>query len=437
LIALVDRVREELGMLKPDPDIYSFSALYSLFHSNSAGLSDKDRLRLAQWEADTAFRDYSNQEALRFDSVFYENLTRKRYALLLQNHIERFGVILIGYREWLNLNREVITKDADSVAGILKKLKVHQKRLDGIKATAEKTLSGAVTELKATLQQKIHRFFDNHSGSFMRNLENFIQQYTFAPDKYELNSGQTDFSQILYIVFQDFKMAIDSHITETINPELVRSVQALEKQIGEYFESLLVPFETMMEKAYDEFNGHFESTPLPVDRVNPSHIRRPQMDIIVKKSGLRLPALVTATHYSAGIKAEAIVRLGVYKAVGKSKTIFRKSADRGSREKLKALQDALRRMKRETQRSVVSQLKDYRENLKFRYVFQLVEIARESYTQAVLDRLQAYSSDLSAIFKRAGSSQADQEKAKVILEEMDRASRGLIEKINDMRRQIV
>jgi len=101
-----------------------------------------------------------------------------------------------------------------------------------------------------------------------------------------------------------------------------------------------------------------------------------------------------------------------------------------------ALQDALRRMKRETQRSVVSQLKDYRENLKFRYLFQLVEIACESYTQAVLDRFQAYSSDLSAIFKRVGSSQADQEKAKVILEEMDRSSRELIEKINDMRRRL-
>jgi len=437
LTALVDRVREELGMFKPNPDIYSFSALYNLFRSNSDGLSDKDRLRLAQWEADTALLDYSNQQALHFESVFYENLTRKRYALLLQNHIERFGVILAGYREWVALNREVTTKDAASVTGVLKKLKVHQKRLDRIKATAEKTLSGAVPELKSSLQQEIHRFFDSHSSSIIRNLENFIQQYTLAPDKYELNSGQTDFSQILYVIFQDFKQAIDSHITETINPELVRSVQAIEKQIGEYFESLLVPFDTMMEKAYEEFNGHFESSPLPVDGVNLSHTRRPQMEIIIKKSGLRLPALVAATHYPAGIKAEAIVRLGFYKAVEKSKTIFRKSADDGSREKTKALQDALRRMKRETQRSVVSQLKDYRENLKFRYIFKLVEIARESYTQAVLVRLQAYSSDLSAIFKRVGSSQADQEKAKAILEEMDRASRKLVEKINDLRRQVV
>ena len=436
LTALVARVREELCMLKPNPHIYSFSALYNLFRSNSAGLSDKDRLRLEQWEADTALIEYSNQESLRFESVFYENLTRKRYGLLLQNHIERFGVILAGYREWLGLNREVITKDADSVAGILKKLKSHQKRLDDIKATAKKTLSGAVPELKGTLQQEIHRFFDNHSGSVIKNLENFIQRYTLAPDKYELNQGQTDFSQILYFVFQDFKQAIDSHITETINPELVRSVQAIEKQIGDYFESLLVPFDTMMEKAYEDFNGHSDSNSMPVDGINQSHTRRPQMDVIIKMSGLSPPTLVTATHYSAGIKAEAIVRLGFYKAVEKSKTIFKKSADRGGREKLKALQDALRRMKRETQRSVVSQLKDYRENLKFRYLFQLVEIACESYTQAVLDRFQAYSSDLSAIFKRVGSSQADQEKAKVILEEMDRSSRELIEKINDMRRRL-
>lgn len=436
LTALVHRVREELSMLKPDPDIYSFSALYNLFRSTGSELSDKDRLRLEQWEADRAFTEYSNREALRFEAAFSENLTRKRYTLLLQNHIERFGVILTGYRDWLNLNQEIIAKDADSVAEVLHKVKIHQKRLDKIKSTAEKTLSGAVPELKSTLQREIHRFFNNHSGSIVKNLENFIYGYTLARDKYQPENGKSDFSQILYLVFQDFKQSIDAHITEAINPELIRSVQAIEKQIGEYFESLLVPFDTMMEKAYEEFNGHSDSNRLQADVINQSHLRLPQMDAIIRKSGLSPPALVTTTHYSARIRAEAIVRLGFYKAVQKSKTMFRKSAGHDGRENLKALEDALRRMKRETWKSIVLQLKDYRENLKFRYLFQLAEVACQTYTQAVLDRFQAYFSDLSAIFERVGNSQEDQEKAKVILEEMDRSSRELIEKINRIRKEI-
>ena len=436
LKALVNRVREEIGMIKPDADIYSFSALYNLFRSNGASLSGKDRLRLEQWEADSAFTEYSNRESLRFESVFYENLTLKRYALLLQNHIERFGVILTGYREWLDLNREIIAKDADSVAGILKKVKIHQKRLDKIKATAKKTLSGAVPELKNALEQDVHRFFDAHSGSVIGNIENFIQGYALAPDKYQLNNSKADFSQILYVVFQDFKQSIDSHITETINPELIRSLQAIEKRIGEYFESLLVPFDTMMEEAYEEFNGHSDSNRWRADGISRSHNRHPQMEAIIKRSGLKPPALATATHYSTRIKAEAILRLGFYRAVQKSKTMFNKSAGYDGQEMRKALEDAVRRMKRETQRSVVFQLKDYRENLKFRYLFQLVEVACESYAQAVLDRFQAYFSDLSAIFERVGTSQEDQVKAKAIIDEMDRSSRELIEKINRIRRRL-
>jgi len=432
LDALVDRIREEIAMIKPDPDVFSFSALYNLFRSNSVHLSDKDRMRLNQWEADSEFTEYSNREYHRFESVFQEGLSRKRFALLLQNHIERFAVILAGYREWLHLNREILAKDADSAVAILKKVKSHQKRLENIKATVKKTLAGAVPELKRELQKEINRFFDIHGGSVIKNLSNFIQGYELAADKYDPSNNAADFSQILYLVFQDFKQSIDSHITETINPELIRSVQTIEKRIGTYFEELLAPFDTMMDEAYEEFNGRPDSNPLPAR----PHGRQIQIEGIIKRSGLKPPALVTATHYSARIKAEAIMRLGFYKAVEKSKTMFRKSGGQGGQEMRKALADALRRMKQETLKSVYFHLKDYRENLKFRYLFQLVEIAGESYAQAAMNRYQAYFSDLSAVFEHVGSSQGEQEKTKAIFDETDRLSQALIEKTDRIRSQL-
>jgi GTPase SAR1 family protein len=436
LNALVDRVREELCMIKPDPDIYSFSALYNLFRTTSGIISKKDEFRLQQWNADGEFTEWSNRESQRFESIFYDRLIRKRYALLLQNHVERFGVILTGYRDWLGLNRDVFAKDADSVDGILKKVKNHQNKLDKIKSNVKKTLSGALPELKNALQQDINRFFDPHTGSVIKNLDNYIRGYLLAPDKYQLDNNDLDFSQILYLVFQDFKQSIDAHITEVLNPELIRTLQANEKRIGEYFESLVVPFDTMMEEAYREFDGLSDRKQLLADGINRAHNRPPQIDVIIKKSGLKPPALVTATHYSSRIKAEAIVRLGFYKAVKKSRTMFKKSDAQDVQEKIKALEDALRRMKRETQRSVAFQLKDYRENLKFRYFFQLADAACESYAHAVLERFQAYFSDLSAILERIGTSQIDKGKAKEILDEMDRAARNLIAKVNRIRREI-
>ncbi len=436
LNALVNRVREELGMIKPDPDIYSFSALYNLFRSNGVSLSGKDRLRLKQWEADSALAEYSNRESLRFESVFYENLTRKRYALLLQNHIERFGVILTGYREWLGLNREILAKDADSVAGTLRKIKIYQSRFSNIKSTVKKTLAGAAPELKKNLQQYVHRFFDPHAGGVVKNLLNFIREYKPGLDKYQPDNKDANFSQILYLVFQDFKQSIDSHITEEVNPELIRFMQVNEKRIGDYFESLLGPFDTMAEEAYEEFNKLSDRSQLLAEGTNPSPDRALRMEVVVKESGLKPPVLVTAAHYSAGIKIKAFMHLGFYKTVQKYKTMFKKTTGSDGQARTKVLEDAVQRMISETLQSVVYQLKDYRENLKFGYLFQLVDAACESYAQKVLERFQAYFCDLSAILERVGTSQEDQEKAKAIIDEMDRSSRELVEKINRIRRRL-
>ena len=388
---LVERVREELAMLKPNPEIYAFSALFNLFRANDESLSEKDRLRLAQWRTDKAFTDQSNREIDRFETEFYDKLARKRFALSLQNHIERLAVIIAGIGDWVGLNREMLAKDADSVTGILNKIKKHQKRLNKLKSTIKKTLSGAAPEIKDVIGQEVHRFFDTHSGSVNKNLVNFINSYALDPAKYQSSLKDGDFSQILYLLFQDFKQAIDTYITETINPELIRFVQDNEKRIGDYYESLIVPFDSMMEEAYEEFNRLSDrSDGIDAGKIARLRLRPRDMTAVIRTSGLNPPALVTATHYSARIKAEAIVRLGYYKAMRKSKSIFKKSAAGQGDVEIKAMEDALRRMKRETARSVVFQLKDYRENMKFRYFFELVETVSDSFAQTVLERFQAY-----------------------------------------------
>jgi superfamily I DNA/RNA helicase len=120
----------------------------------------------------------------------------------------------------------------------------------------------------------------------------------------------------------------------------------------------------------------------------------------------------------------------------KSKAIFKKSTEHQGEVKIKAMEDALQRMKRETARSVVFHLKDYRENLKFRYFFKLVEAASESFAQTVLERFQGYFSDFAATIERIGTSQSDKEKARQIFDDMERTSRELRDKINRIRGDI-
>jgi len=433
LKSLVNRVREELSMIKPDPDIYTFSALYNLFSAHQTSLSDKERLRFEQWSVDGKFTELSNRETVLFESFFYDRLARKRYTLLLKNHIERLSVILSGITDWIVLNRDVLAQDADSMAGALKKISRHQQRLEQIKSTITKTLNGALSEIKKELQRDTHRFFDGQSGNIADDLEHFIHSYTFAPETYQESLKHADFSQILYLVFQEFKQSIDTYITETINPEVIRFLQAREQRIREYFAALIVPFDTMVEDVFDEFRGRLGRGELFNEGINPSSHKQPKMDAVIS---LRPPPLVAAMQYSTKIKTEAIMRLGLYRVMGNVSKFFRKSGDRESEQSLRALKDAIRRMKRETGKSVVFHLKDYRENLKFRYLFKLAEAIADGCAETALNRFQAYFSDLSATMAGIGTGQNDKARAVKILDEMDQASRKLNEKLDRIRKQI-
>ena len=130
------------------------------------------------------------------------------------------------------------------------------------------------------------------------------------------------------------------------------------------------------------------------------------------------------------------MRLGVYRVMGKVSNLFRKSDGREDTETLRALNDATRRMKRETGKSVKFHLKDYRENLKFRYLFKLAEATSDRCAQIALNRFQGYFSDLSETMARIGTSQNDKAGAVKILDEMDQTSRQLNEKIGRIRREI-
>ena len=66
-------------------------------------------------------------------------------------------------------------------------------------------------------------------------------------------------------------------------------------------------------------------------------------------------------------------------------------------EALPALKAGVARLKRETVKSVKFQFVDYRENIKFQYVFKLVEAIAAALNQSLMDRFRGYMTDLSQI----------------------------------------
>ena len=436
LQSLVGRVKEELTLIKTDPEVYTFSALFKLFSSPHLTLSEKDQLRMLQWKAEENLTDFSIKESMRFRSTFDLKLNRSRSAVLLRNHLERINVILLGMVNWIGINQDILVRDSKSTRELMDKLKDHRERVDQMKTTLKTTITGAVNTIKKKLHSDVNRFFDVHSGEIIKMIFNFVKDYKGLTATEKGKIDLTAVSRTMYLGYQDFKQSLDKFITEDINPEVIRFVKLQEKEIGKYFETITRPFNTMLSDAYSEYIGMMEKLGVPLTVDGQPKIELPDMDVRLQQSGLNPPKLVATMRYSARIKSTAILRLGVFSLQRNLKMLLKKPASKQTEVVRRALSGGIQQMKRETLKSVVEQLKDYRENLKFAFLFKLVDNLANNISDLMLDRFQLFFTDLAEIADRLDSTHTDKQQTSIVLKEMNQKAREITASIGHLRRRI-
>ena len=129
------------------------------------------------------------------------------------------------------------------------------------------------------------------------------------------------------------------------------------------------------------------------------------------------------------------MKLGCYTVMSMIKRLMKKTVENSRDDEILALQDGVTRMKRETERSIISHFRDYQENIKFQYILKLAEASFQSLLECLLDRFQAYSADISRITEWADSHQTDKVQISRQLNEMRQQSREIAERVRIVREQ--
>ncbi|MCD6585978.1 MAG: hypothetical protein J7K96_09490, partial [Desulfobacteraceae bacterium] len=409
LQALIGKVKEDLAIIKKDPEVYAYSALFSLFNVNQENLSSKDFQRLTQWEGEEKIIAFSHTQEKKFITNLREVVTRQRYALLFNNHFERLKMIVSGLNHWIRVNQDVLSKGADEVSRLLKKIKSQQKKTNRVKSMVKSTLEGAVQQIKREIRTDVDRFFDNRSGEVVPALIEFVKSYNIPLSQYQDKVATDGFSNTLYLVFQEFKHGIDTYMAENINPQIFNFVKNEELKIKEYFETITGPYEVMVNDALAEYNTAMERLGLGVA----SDYRKPAADVDLKTlkqvNTLAFPPAAATMNYSTAIKTEAIMRLGVYNFIKQIKRLIRQPVKDETANALSALKDAIKRMKKETEEGLAFHFKNYRENLKFQYIFQLVDAVSDNIYDLMIERFHDYTQDLSRLTGSMVKNQVDKD----------------------------
>lgn len=409
LQVLIGKVKEDLAIIKNDPEVYAYSALFSLFNANKEKLPLKDVQRLKQWEGDETIISFSYAQEKKFNEKLSQVVTRKRYTLLFNNHYERLKMVASGVSHWIQVNQDVLAKGADEASRLMKKIKSQQKKTNRVKSMVKSTLEGAVQQIKREIRSDVDHFFDSRYGEVLPSLLDFVKSYNISFHQYQDRVAADGFSSTLYLVFQDFKHGIDTFMAENINPQIFSFVKDEEEKVKEYFDTITGPYEVMVNDALAEYNAAMERLGLGAA----SDYRKPagglDLKTLKQTKNLAFPPAAATMNYSAVIKTEAIMRLGMYNFIKQIKRLIRQPVKDEAANAMSALKNAIKRMKKETEEGLVFHFKNYKENLKFQYVFQLVDAVSDNIHDVLMERFHDYTQDLSQLTGSMAKNQVNKE----------------------------
>lgn len=433
------KVADELAILRPDPEIYTLSALLNLFRAQPDPLSPKDRQRLAQWEEDISLRDYADRETERFFNALRDKLVNESLTLLLRNHLERLLVMAADLNSMIAVKREVLMADEGKATEIVARIMRNQDQMARIRSVIKSTLEGSIRKIRKELRRDVDRFFDPQATDTMRSLLDFIRNYNVPSWEEHLDALATSgFANTLYHVYQEFKQSLDGFIAASINPEIFHFVRRQEQRIVDHLHDVAAPYGTMVQDAVSDFRATAAEAGISSLAEGAGYrAPLPGMEAIRQASSLELPLASAAMRYSAKVKTEAILRLGAYKLVRGFRRLIRKPVTDGRREEIRALRDGVERMKKETERSVLFHFKDYRENIKFRYMFPMVASAADQISDVLLDRFRTYEEDLTQMAGLIDADQADKSARADVLREFMAGADLLFQRAQRLRDAVV
>jgi len=427
------KIQEDIAVIKPEADLFTFSSLFDLFRALKSDISEKDKQRMEQWEKETEIREFSDRERKRFENEFYKKLTRDRFTLLLKNHLERLKIMTSGLQDWVNLNMDLLSKDAADAQHIVEKIEYEQKQLHQVKSMIRDTLDGAAQKTKRELETDINRFLDARFGDLVKDIQEFVRSYQADVRNSEDDLDGMGFSATLYMVFQEFKHSLDRYMTETVNPRMIQFIRHDEKKINDLLTTIAASYDTLVQDTFQRYEETLRNVGVQLSSQSSKSDFSFNVDTIKRVSGLSMPPLISSLQYTTRIRTDAIVRLGFYNFIKVMKKLFKRPIQNDKEGEILALRDGIKRIKRETERSLVFHLGDYRENLKFQYIFKLVDVASNNLHDILLDRFQIFTSDISEMMELIGKQHEVKEKAIEALADMDSSLPDIAYKLDQLK----
>ncbi len=374
VVKIRDRVTQELGSWQADPRVYAFSALKLLLDRRQArgeSLDPREAAVLKVWATDPDSAAFSDAEAARFEHDLKAALGDLHNRHLAGGSLAQVRMVARGLREQLELTGDLLTRGLSAIKDLEERLAARRQPLQAAMATVSQTLEGAGNRLKKTLRSRVDSLLDRHAGQVGKDLDAFIQNFTPDWDQLAPASVTPAFRPVLYQLFQEFAKALAHHVTAEVNIALVEFIRAqeewLRQELARLWEPLFLSLQEALTLYYREIADLGLTAAAPT--LEATAVARPQ--------GLEVPLLNLEVVPDWRFAREVWVASGMG-FLGRTWEALKRRLKLGSeteprKQLLRDLERALAALKDWLREEITAQLLNYREGLKFQYIFPLVD----------------------------------------------------------------
>jgi len=387
LTRIGDMIHRELELLAPGAQLFSFSALYTLFEAFGTRLTKKNAKRLSLWRDDPAMTEFCTKNHAAFMTTYTRLLETRQFDLLFANHLERLKIVAQSLDTKAGIIEGLLATDEagrDNVRDQMKDIEENAKRL---RAIVDNSIQGAVSGLTREIESNLKNAFLRDAVNITREVTQFINRADIDVTPYKAGIKETGFKQILYLMFQDFKRQLDCFVLEEMVPELKKLVAVQEKRIENYFQSLLDSYQIdFFAKIGANNTGHVSAELLEKD---PDTIRAVDITAIKKILGLQLPDQVFSPQYTTRMRTHAFTDFSLHSVAlfigALVDTHIRFSFTPG-------LNKAAAKIRKESLHLVRRQIQGYHLALKQEYFTPLIKAVTRDFKDKIIHRFSLYES---------------------------------------------
>jgi len=387
LTRICDNIRRELELLAP-VQLFSFSALYTLFESLGNRLTKRNAKRLALWQEDRTMVEFCSDNQKEFLKRYTRLLETRQFDLLFANHLERLKIAVRAMDKKSVLMEGLLADDQtdrDDARDQLQDIEENAKRL---RAIVDNSIQGAVSGLAREIETNLNTAFLKDAININQEMTRFVQRADMDVVQYKSCVKEMGFKQILYLMFQDFKRQLDYFVIEKMVPELKNLVEDQEKRIEDYFQALLDSYQIDFFAAGNTMGEEARSVSAELMKKDPG-ARAVDINSIKKILGLQLPELLFTPQYTTRMRTHALTDFSLYSFFLFIGTLVDKHARFSFSP---GLNKAAAKIKKESLTLVRSQIRGYHLALNRDYFTPLIRAVTRDFKEKIVQRFSLYES---------------------------------------------